>query len=768
MIIKLNIKKYFNWTTLTGLVFLIFFGILIYILKPLLDNQIIIGWDSPAHYYLTEQMLNYLEHFRLSGYNIYSYAGHPMFVFYNPLFYVIVCLIHLLSFKLIPLYLCLNIVLFILPFIYLIAVYYVSNVFFNNKKINLYALLFGFLTLFLLGNNGLGLASEINVGLFLNTLAWPLMLFLLAALERLRQTNQSKYLWLAIFLAASLILSHIFTALFAAFIIIVYVFLNFKQMWKPALIIGFGSLILTVFWWLPFLLNLTYTSAESIFNTNNQDPIFGIFPKYFLGAFLFVFSICGIGKLIEEKKYFFPAVFLFSLIIIPRDILNTIIKIPVHYYRFISGLALINVFISAYGFNFLMNWIKGWKILKQGELFSKIPWVAGLAIYLACLMVSSSLAYFNIENFQDFRPTSSSYSQDIGEIDNIVNYIKDNQLAGRFLVDTNSASLLTKHYFDYIFPKNEIYDMRGLLYESSLSGRFIYSSTGSLFDYKSYMSVVFIDDRNEGTLGQDNVNKEHVKNLIKVLKRMGQMGVKYLIVDNKNIDRSPVLDFANSKYNKGEIKTVKEFGHFTLLEIKDSAPLIGQTDYAPFLFVDSGGIFKKLSFKNLSLPWFLNGYTLDQPLIYTNKPVDKLTEVEKSYLGGFVVSYKNGKSECPSNEQMDYWIKFNKPIIFLDSKEDCQKPNENIYFVKDIDEKSQIEQAYNIIANLSPEKFSVQEVKPEIIENEKIKFNSQGGTLVNFSYFPKWKSLDKNQTIFWITPSMMFIFANGETELNYK
>jgi len=52
------------------------------------------------------------------------------------------------------------------------------------------------------------------------------------------------------------------------------------------------------------------------------------------------------------------------------------------------------------------------------------------------------------------------------------------------------------------------------------------------------------------------------------------------------------LDFANSKYNKGEIKTVKEFGHFTLLEIKDSAPLIGQTDYAPFLFVDSGGIFK--------------------------------------------------------------------------------------------------------------------------------------------------------------------------------
>jgi len=62
-----------------------------------------------------------------------------------------------------------------------------------------------------------------------------------------------------------------------------------------------------------------------------------------------------------------------------------------------------------------------------------------------------------------------------------------------------------------IFSENEIYDMRGLLYESSLSGRFIYSSTGSLFDYKSYMSVVFIDDRNEGTLGQDNVNKEHVK-----------------------------------------------------------------------------------------------------------------------------------------------------------------------------------------------------------------------------------------------------------------
>lgn len=763
----LNLKKFFNFT---NIFLIILFGILAYILRPVLVNQVFIGWDLPAHYYLVEQMLNYLEHWRVSGYNIYGYAGFPMFVFYNPLPYIAVCLLHLLSFKFIPIYLCFNIVLFVLPFIYLLSVYYASNAFFNNQKINLYALLFGFCTLFLLGNNGLGLASEFNVGLFTNAFAWPLLLFLMGVLEKLRRTGKIKYLFWAIGLFSALILTHIFTTIFAAFILLVYLIFYFKQAWKPMIIFGIATLALTAFWWLPFILNISYASADPIVGTSTLDPIFGIYPKYFFGLILFIFSFIGIIALIKEKKYFFPFLFLFSLIIIPRSIFYSLSNIPIHYYRFTADIALINVFISAYGFNYLIEWINAWKIFKKGQIFSKIPWVIILILYLFCLIINLNLSYFNYKNFQNqLNPKFEGYAQELTDIDNLVKYIKDYHLEGRFLPDTNSEALLTKHYFDYIFPKNNIFDMRGLFYDSSLSGRFLYTNTATLFDYTGMPTIIFINNQNDKEVQTiAGARGNTIQKLKNALGQASTLGVKYLIVDNKKIKRTPVLDFVNSQYNQGELKIKKTIGRFTLIEIKNSAPLIGKTDYHPFLFIESDGLSKKIKFWDFAYQWYNSDFTIDYPVIFANKPFEKISDYDKSQIGGYIVSYRNKKEECPSQKQMDYWIKQDKPVIFLDSKTECPKPNNNIYFIKDTNDSNQVQQAHDIIAKLSQDKFEPQEIEPELIQNEKIKFNSHSGTLVNFSYFPKWQSNDKDQTVFWISPSMMFVFGRGKTELNYK
>lgn len=763
----LNLKKFFN---LTNIFLLVLFGILTYILSPILVNSVLIGWDTPAHYYLVEQMLGYLEHFRISGYNIYGFAGYPLFTFYNPLPYIAVCLVHLLSFKLIPLYLSLNIVLFSLPFIYLISINYTSKAFFNNEKINLAAILFGFLSLFLLGNYGLGLASEISVGLFTNAFAWPFLVFLLGNLELLRQTSNKKYLIWSIICLSGLILSHIFTAIFAAFILLVYLIFYFKQAWKQVLILGAASAIITSFWWMPFLLNMSYTSADSIFTTDGMDPIFGIFPKFLFGILLLIFSCVGLARLIREKKYFLPLIFIIFFMFLPRDIFKHLINLPIHYYRFAADIALINVFLSAYGFYHLLSWISQWSLWKKGNLFSKIPWVAGLALYLAYLMISINLSFFNVENFQkSLSPASEYFAEDTADIGKMANYIKDNGLRGRILSDTNSDALPTKHYFDFVLPTNNILNMRGLLYDSSLSGRYLYSVTADLFDYANFKSIVFIDDKNnKNSQTIETITDGHVKKTEKALSQVSILGVKYLIADNKKSNRSPILDFVNSKYNNNLVSIKTTIGRFTLIEINDSSPLIGKTNYQPFLFIESGGIVKKLKFGDLALQWYKNDIAIDYPVIFTKKSLEKLSDYDKSGIGGYLVSYLNKEEKCPSQLQMDYWVKTNKPVIFLDSSADCNKPNDNIYFVKSDDKTPDLSYARDIIAKLSQEKLNLQEVKAGLIENEKIKFNNNSGTLINFSYFPKWQSNDKNQTIFWITPSMMFVFARGETELNYK
>lgn len=769
MKIGFNLKNFKNIDTLIWMAFLVFFGFLFYILKPLLINSVLIGWDLPAHYYLADQMLNYLQEFRISGYDLYGFAGYPMFTFYNPLPYIIVCFLHLLSFKFLSLYLSFNIILFILPFLYLVSVYYASTSFFNDKKISLASLLFGFLSLFLLGNNGLGIASEINVGLFLNAFAWPLMLFLLGTIEQLRQKKSIKYLIWSIILFSALILSHIFTALFFCFIFLIYTIFYLKQTWKQFFIIGFSAAILTSFWWVPFILNIGYTSAQGVVSTNNMDPIFSIFPRFLFGIFLFIFSLIGISRLIDRKLYFFPAIFIISILFIPRDIINSLINLPIHYYRFVSGVAVINVFISAYGFIYLMEWIGSWGIFKKGNFFSKIPWVLFLVIYLVVLMISVNFTYFKIEKFQkDFNPKNEIFLADIDDANKMATYIKSNNLQGRVLVDLESSLLLTKHYFDYILPTNKIYNARGLLYESSLSGRYIHSETGVLFNYSNLMTLVYIESKDvkEETQFFNNVNIDNSEKIQSEINKLARYGIKYIIVGNER--RTPLIDFINSKYNHNLAIIKTTMGHFVLVEIQETASYVAKTNYVPFLFIDSGGVFKKISFADFSLQWQISDFSLDHLIIYANKPFEKISDYEKSQITGYIVSYKNNDQNCPSIKQMDYWVKQNKPVIFLDSDSNCTKPNENIYFIKTTEQNSEANQLHDLMEKLNKNKLILVPIEPELIQNEKIKFNNNTGTFINFSYFPKWQSMDKNQTVFWTTPSLMFIFSKGETELSYK
>jgi hypothetical protein len=742
-------------------------GILIYVLSPILTNQILIGWDLPAHYYLVEQMLYLLEQGRISAFNIYGFAGYPIFTFYNPLPYLIVCLVHLFSFKTLPLPLCFNFILFLLPFFFLISVYYTAQVFFNDKRTTQASIIFGFLALFLIGNNGLGLTSQMNVGLFLNAFACPIMIFLLGTLEKTRQTKNKKYLLWSIVLFSILVLSHIFTALFFCFVLLVYALFYFRQTWKQLFIFGFCSAILTSFWWAPFLLNIGYTSAQNIVTTTGVDPFFSIFPKFLFGLFLFIFSILGIIRLIKQKSYFLPALFIASLLLIPRDVINYLIKLPIHYYRFVSDVAVINIFISACGFVSFGHWINNWSIWKKNHFLFRIPWTKIFIVYLACLMVSINLNFFDVKKFQnDLNPNSNAYRQDISDAIKLTNYLKDNNLTGRVLVDLDSNALLTKHYFDYLLPKAGIYNARGLLYESSLSGRYIYSETGLLFDYSNLMSIVYFDNKSDDKDPQtiEAINTGQVKKIKDEINKLAIYGIKYIVAENAR--SVPLIDFVNSDDN--DLAIIKNtFGRFTLIEIKNTSPFFGETDYHPFLFVDSGGIFKKLSFADFSLQWQRAGFSLDHPLVYTPKGLKTVSKEDQERLGGYLVSYNNDGQYCPSMAQMEYWQKFNKPIIFLDSDNDCSKPSDNFYFVKTKEDSLEINQVYDLIAKISPNKWQVKPLEGKI-QNEQLEITSNSGIFINFSYFPKWQSLKKNQTIFWITPSLMFVFGNGETTLNYK
>lgn len=766
MQIKAKIKNFF---TLPNLVWLVLFGLLFYIIRPFLTSEMLMGCDNTGHYYLTQKMLELLTHLKISGYDVNWFAGYPVFTFYTPLFYIVACLIHLISFKLIPLVLCVNILLFLSQFLFLIGVYYVSNIFFKNKRINLLSLLFGFIILLNPFNFlGIGILGSVLAGLFTNTFAWPFFLFFIGFLEKLRQTENKKYLWGAIIFLSILILTHIFTAFFSFLIAFAYLIIYFKSknfryqiLWIICI-----SLMLTAFWWVPFISNLNYvyydeniyiSSIVSEINPNdghnwiNQEYSFSLIALILKFLFLFFFIGLGLIASLKKEKYL-PAILI--LIFILLAFLAG--KIFIHTYRFYSEFFVISVFLCAYGSNYFIE--KIYQKFKDKNLAKKT------IFFLIFIALAGNFLLFNTQGLH--RLLYSKNNTYILEAEQMIDYIKQNNYQ-RVLIDNLSMQYLlfpNRHYFSGTLASYNVPVLVGLLHESSLSKAYFYS--------KGYQAI----------FAEDN-NGEYSQEIENYFKNLSFYGTKHVLV-RKDI-KTPLLRFLNSENNKGFLIEKKTIGPFALLEINiETQPLIAETDYQPFLFIEKQWLIgSSKSFKNFSFDWYDFGYADDYLVIRANKQLEKISNNDLSKIKGYITVFKDYTksdnlsfppfsqkgTQCPSNQELSYWGGLKKPVIVLNVDSNCANQSNNVYFIQPNENKElYLASIREIILKINTDKVFYSKIDPQILNNEQIKFNSTKGVLINFSYFPKWESNDKTQTIFWATPSMMFVFAKGETELSYK
>lgn len=772
MQIKAKINKFF---TLPNLVWLVLFGSLFYITRPFLINEMLMGCDSTGHYYLTQKMLDLLTHFKISGYDINWFAGYPVFTFYAPLFYIVACLIHLTSFKLIPLVLCVNILLFLSQFLFLIGVYYVSNTFFKNKRINLLSLLFGFIILLSPFNFlGLGILGEL-AGLFTNTFAWPFFLFFIGFLEKLRQTENKKYLWSATIFLIILTLTHIFTAFFSFLILFAYLIIYFKSnnFRYQILCILLITLITTAFWWIPFLSNLNYvydnkniytskglSTPTSNSNSNSNWIDDWVDTKDFFSSikiifrFLSLFFFIGLGLIASLKKEKYLPTILILIFICLAFLAG---KIFIHTYRFYGEFFIMSVFLSAYGADYFIE--KIYAKIKNKALAKK------LIIFLSAMFFLIIFLFFDTKQFHKL--LYSKNNAHIFEAEQMITYIRENNCQ-RILIDLFSTQYFltpNRHYFDGILGNHNIPTLIGLIYESSLSKSYFLSKYESIFSQSP--DVIKCSD----------------KDLKNYFKNLSFYGTKYVLT-TKELS-TPLSKFLNSEENEGLLTERKNIGPFTLLEINaEPQPLFAETVYQPFLFIEKSQSFiPDQSFNTFSSDWYEAGYSRDYLVIRANKPLEKISNYDLSKIRGYITVFKDDSkpddpsflsffqknNQCPPNQELSYWGGLKKPVIVLNVNNNCSNQFDNIYFISPNENKElYLSNIREILFKINPNKTIYNKIYGEILNGEQIKLNSNQGALINFSYFPKWQSIDKAQTVFWVAPSMMFVFGKGETELNYK
>ncbi len=733
-------------------------------LRGLFVNEIIAGWDTTAHMYLLTKMVEFMKEWQISGYDPNWYGGYPAFTFYGPLPYILMAVPHLASFGKLSLPWCFNLFLFLQPFLFLAGVCYASRVWFG-KSAGAISMVFGMIFLTAIKYHaylGIGIHSVVYLGLFTNIFAITLMLFLLGVVEMQRKTHEKKYLIVAAILLAMIILTHAMTTLFAGMLLTIFTVINFKNWWKQYLIVGFGSLVLSSFWLVPFLMTLEFSSGEKM-NTQGSmvnDPLFALFPLldkvpshvgiYILpGLLILVCLVTGLVRLSRGKMAFWPFSFLLALVVLPREYLVNFLDLPLHYYRFNAHIVVLGIFLSTTGLLFIFEKISKLKpklrvILRAVLIYVVV--VSVLSNFLDHLGLSK-----NPENYQH-KYSLSEYPKN-ADAEAMMEYVSTLKPGGRVAVNTSirfQDDLGTPHFFSTMLPlKYNIPVFPGLLAESALSTRFVLpvmSRVGSSFNW------------GETSLLYDQQFSD--QSLFSMFRRLKLFGVEYILTTNENAETF------TKNVDRIFLTLDKKIGDFSLLKVNDFSPMIEQVNFKPFLFVDNGGV----NFMTFSKEWFKDAELFGQLVIYTENDLAEIPESERAQLAGYIVSMPKGSAV--DEEQKQYWknqLGDDKKVIFLNSELASEELTfEGAEFIKSFGINISIEKVKNAIFKFQAENSEgAKSITSKIMNGKKIEFESVGGTLINYSYFPRWESADEGQIVYWATPSMMFVFAKGETELRY-
>lgn len=750
-----------RWDLLAWVASLLLLGWSLY---PLLHNKILPGWDTTPHFYLLTKMVEFMKMGRITGYDTLWFGGFPAFTFYGPLPYVIMALLFLGSGGLIGIALAFNLFIFALPFLFLAALYYTGRIWFG-KNAGPLILIFGSFFLTTVREYayvGTGINSMIAIGLFSSFFALCLMIFFLGVMRKSLKNQeipgQLKYLIWGAILLSMLLLTHAMTTLFTLLLLGIFTLMNWKKFWKSAMIMGFGALILSSWWLIPFLKNLSLSSGQKLgmMGTGN-DPLFVLFSfptrlgEHSTAMFfsmlpvllLLVCSVTGIVSSIRGKQGFFAWSFLLTLILLPAEYLPAYLNLPVHYYRFIAPIYVLNIFLATAGALYLFSAVR-----KAGKFAAQILRGCLVGIMIASVAVSY-LDHLNLsENYRNYRHKYNFEEYpDTANAQKMISYLAGRQIENRMVVSTMpyfQESLGSPHYFGTFLPLQlKIAVIPGLLAESALSTQFVMPVLAKIGSSLNWGESALLNDYRFSSQDMNSM-----------IKRLGLYNVEYLLVTK---------DVAANLLNAVDRKMIvneQEIENFSLLKLRDFRPLIETTSYKPFLYIDGGGI----DFLSFSKEWFKLPDLFEMPVIYTEREPEDLPMAELEQIGGFIVSLEEG--EIVDSGEMEEWLGYGKKLIFLNGVADGV--DENVKFLSQFGVNIGIEELSQTLEKFGSRKISRKKVQPEIREGMKLKFQSNGGTLINYSYFPNWKSSDPDQTIYWATPSMMWVFGRGAVEMHYE
>ena len=598
-------------------VWIILFLLLFSYLIEFLFFEFPAGWDLSPHYYIYSKAIQSLKNGMILTYDNNWYGGYPLFSLYPPGSYYFLGLLHFLSFGLISQELSFKLSYFLIPFLFIICIFYLTKSFFG-KKSAYFSLFLTYLFLFSdirYAHLNIGLGGQFYVGLLTSTISTIFMLVFFLQI-RLYELYQKKINAFFCSLCLSIvIISNVITAIFT-FWILTFFFIFKKKMRIFLIVIIVISFFITSYWWVNFLIHFQFSATNTIGLREDiiSDPLLAIFQDIdtikmlflnykdiininndligqislsrllidfpYLGILTLIGTFFSIVRLIKNKHFLLPTVFLISIIFLPRNFFNAIIDIPIHYYRFIYFISIISIILSAYGLRIFYHRMK---VTRHKIIFSttKITLAAFIIIGIIAKTISGvdwnrEIVIDNISINPNYKFSAERYDT-YHKTKKILNFFQEQNPQGRIAIEGSVYSMFylgSPHLLSSIIPlKLDLEVFPGLLAESAQSSAFINPLLTIGSNHISW-------GRNNLLSNFDFLSSSHKE----IIDRFRRFGTEYIIATSNTYIKN--LDKAIGK----ELEVVLDLQDIKVYQLKTYIKKTLTSDYKPFFFIEDGGV----------------------------------------------------------------------------------------------------------------------------------------------------------------------------------
>lgn len=791
------------------LCYLIFGSLALLICLPYISNRTPAGWDLSPHYYLAERMLHYMQQGRISGYNPEWLAGYPEFTLYPPFYFILATLPVVLSDGEIPVALSFNVLNVILILSLPLAFRYLT-LSWMGKHDGRWGMLFGFAFLFLpknLSMLGVGLGGIFATGLAPGFLGFVLCILFIACLVRLHRENDFVRAVLAAMLLAATIVSHLLSAVFIIWVLLIYVLVHPRRALHIVPVPLLLAAALSAWWWRPFLQHMPYSAGQTIGTVHPYfDPLHAVFPGLdpgslqwwlssshistwltigsfslavpgsimrapWLGLLLLLCVSAGLFKAAQVRNRFLLLLALLTAIFLPRSFFSTDGHSGLHFYRFTQHLWIMVVPLASSGMQYFLDSrhrSPPLTFIIRSLMLMLLVVSLGISAYQAFFIFvpeysSDDARRFSAEMMEGrFFPENHPGYEDARDV---ALYLKAQNPSGRVAVETtrdNYFKLGSPHFFSAFLP--QYFGLRvvpGLLVESSISSPYI-----NRFLSRNSEHIVW------GRLLPFSYSDEKRFPFKKLLHVAEHYGLEYLLISSAQL-----LDYVEEMDDQ-RLSLVYKNANFAVARFNKFRGLVGAPGGARIFYDHAGGP----SCDDFSWAYYLREELKDFSIICSRRRYSELSSDEKSYFDGIIVS--NGPSRAVPAPALNYYSGLGRPVLFInafeagaggssnDSLKDNDKSKNVVQFLADF---SKLEGAFDWFGLVHSEKDKIpMQMLPHTASDRTLSFSGQGLVTLRYSFAPGWKFAPDSRRrrqltneVFRLMPSLMALISDGDTLLFY-